>query len=531
MHRSSWTDLRLSDLRITQRWVFAILSFIGICLGYSLRAILSITITRMVPERNKDATRAAAVSNYTTIDAAAETMGSGLNSTMETASIDLSNGATYDWDEFTQGIILSSFYWGYVSTQFIYGILAERLGGKMFLGLGVLVPSLLTILTPTAVAYGGAKALIGVRVLMGMSNSAMYPSVSAMIPAWTTKADRTRFAGFIFAALIPGLIVGTVFPPLIIEHLGRGWPWVFYIFGAAGAVWFPVWLIFCYNKPSEHPFISETERLYLRQDYLDADGHEKSSETTRPKMPTAPFRYFLLSKEFWAFVISYAGHSWVFFTMVSGLPKYMNDVVGVSIESNGYWTAVSYLCMWLCTLASSWINDQLVGRGIMTRTNSIRALGFVSLTVPSFCILGASWAGNNTTLIVGLFVLGITMMGTAYPTIMINIMDLSPNYAGSLMAIGNGLVGLTGVFTPYVFGLLTPYRTAAEWRLVFWICLAVATLSNVYFLIFISGEVQKWNDPDYLTRKKNERNKQRIDSSFYKTIHSSINFLTCKKHH
>lgn len=47
-------------------------------------------------------------------------------------------------------------------------------------------------------------------------------------------------------------------------------------------------------------------------------------------------------------------------------------------------------------------------------------------------------------------------MGTFYPGMKVNPLDLSPNYAGSIMAVTNGIGALTGVAAPSFVGLMTP---------------------------------------------------------------------------
>jgi len=41
---------------------------------------------------------------------------------------------------------------------------------------------------------------------------------------------------------------------------------------------------------------------------------------------------------------------------------------------------------------------------------------------------------------------------------------MSPNYAGTLMAITNGIGAITGVISPYLVGVMTPNATLLEWR-------------------------------------------------------------------
>ena len=62
--------------------------------------------------------------------------------------------ADFSWTPEEQGRVLSSFFIGYLLTQIAGGWLAERLGGKVVLGAGVLFWSLFTLLTPVAASGG-----------------------------------------------------------------------------------------------------------------------------------------------------------------------------------------------------------------------------------------------------------------------------------------------------------------------------------------------------------------------------------------
>ena len=68
---------------------------------------------------------------------------------------------------YKQGIILSSFFYGYTITQVVGGWAALRYGGKKILGIGVLGTSLLTLLTPLA-ARLGFSCLVSTRALEGL---------------------------------------------------------------------------------------------------------------------------------------------------------------------------------------------------------------------------------------------------------------------------------------------------------------------------------------------------------------------------
>ena len=86
----------------------------------------------------------------------------------------------FKWDLETQGIILSSFYVGYMIMQVLGGFLADRFGGKIVLGLGVLIWSFFTIVTPWA-AFSGMLGLLIARIGMGLGEAVTFPSVYSLV--------------------------------------------------------------------------------------------------------------------------------------------------------------------------------------------------------------------------------------------------------------------------------------------------------------------------------------------------------------
>jgi len=67
-----------------------------------------------------------------------------------------------------QGIILSSFYYGYITTTLLGGVLALKFGGKILTLFAVLSTSVLTIVTPPLTVEGDYIAMITVRVVEGV---------------------------------------------------------------------------------------------------------------------------------------------------------------------------------------------------------------------------------------------------------------------------------------------------------------------------------------------------------------------------
>jgi len=74
----------------------------------------------------------------------------------------------FNWDTKTQGNILGAFFYGYITTQIISGILAQKFGGKLTMLFGVSWSAALTLLTPVLTTAGGFPAIFTIRLLEGI---------------------------------------------------------------------------------------------------------------------------------------------------------------------------------------------------------------------------------------------------------------------------------------------------------------------------------------------------------------------------
>ncbi|KAG0066566.1 hypothetical protein BGZ89_007139 [Linnemannia elongata] len=76
-------------------------------------------------------------------------------------------GTEFGYNKSQQGIILASFYFGYIVTPILGGTLSDRYGGKTVLATGALVWTVFTACTPLAAAMGLTWAVIA-RIGLGL---------------------------------------------------------------------------------------------------------------------------------------------------------------------------------------------------------------------------------------------------------------------------------------------------------------------------------------------------------------------------
>lgn len=228
---------------------------------------------------------------------------------------------TFDWAQTKAGTILSSFFWGYIIFQVPAGILAQRFGAKIVLFSSTVIYSMLTIMTPY-VAVAGWEYIVTFRVISGLCQGCVYPSCHTLLAKWIHPSERTTLNTFAYC----GTQIGTVVTLAIsgaIATSSAGWPGIFYVTGGFGLIWSVLWFLFGSSSPSNHNRISYEERDYI----------EEATATSLNRPTRTPWKHILTSKPFIALFIVSCTQNWGFWTLMSGIPLYMNNVLDFDLTS------------------------------------------------------------------------------------------------------------------------------------------------------------------------------------------------------
>uniref|UniRef100_A0A8D9FD42 Sialin n=1 Tax=Cacopsylla melanoneura TaxID=428564 RepID=A0A8D9FD42_9HEMI len=464
---------RTHDGCVSQRFILAFMGFLAVANAYAMRGCLSLAITEMVVTHHKGPIK---------IDP------NGCPGELEIRN-HTNPDNEFDWDEKTQGLILSGFYWGYVIMHIPGGLLAQKFGGKHTLGFGILSTAILTLLTPFAARHS-TNCMIAVRFLVGFGEGTTFPALNTLLAQWVPPAERGKIGSFVFAGNQIGTVFSGFLTGFLLKYTDGDWPEIFYLFGSLGVLWFVAWCFLCYNDPASHPYISQKEKDYL----ADTIGCLARNKNLAP----TPWRQMATSVPLLGLILAQIGHDWGLFMISADLPKYMKSVMKFSIAKNGVMSSLPFLLMWLTAIVAGWFSDVLVSKNVFSVTIIRKAFTTIASVGPAAGVILASYAGCDQVLVVTLFTVGMAFMGFFSPSLKVNALDLSPNYAGTLMAIVNGIGAISGIVSPYLIGILVPNSTMLEWRLVFWISFAVIMLTNVAYVFMGSGQIQPWNEPRHI---------------------------------
>lgn len=180
------------------------------------------------------------------------------------------------------GILMSSFFYGFIGFLFISGIIADKLSGKPVLILGLVMFSLATMLTGVA---GSLTSLIFYRVMTGIGEGVFWPAASLEVANVTTEKQRTTVMSLYWM----GYPIGGFFGTWLGAVLGPeyGWRVVFYVAGGLGILVAIAYAVLVKSEPKKVVAVATHEKVPLKQLFRNQS------------VMLMAFYYFLLLSGWW----------------------------------------------------------------------------------------------------------------------------------------------------------------------------------------------------------------------------------------
>lgn len=472
----------LQDL-VPARVVLYILSFTGFLVSFMMRTDINIAMVAMVKLPKPVSTNLSNSSESSPMYCYAPPTGNATDLADDNAT-SLEEGE-FDWDPTTQSAILGSFYWCYIMSQVVGGVLTQKFGTKAVFGFSQLLTAICSLLIPQA-AVLHYSVLILLRSIQGVASGLTWPAMFAIVGHWIPAIERSRFMssfqGFSFG-------IGLTYPlcGFIIAHYG--WPVVFYTTGSIGVFWCIFWWLFAYDQPSKHPRISRRELSYIQSNV--------GNTVVGGKGMAVPWLSIFTSVPAWAIGITTFGRIWVHYTFIIPGPLYMKTVLGFSIQKNGVLSGLPFLCSYLSSVVFCYAADFIVNRNIMGLTNVRKLFTAMSQVIPGILVLIIGYLGCDIVSVLILWFLAVTLITASYAGAMANVVDIGPNLAGPILAFAQTIHMTASFLSPIVAGLLLKENTSLEqWRKVFAVTAVIAVGTYFFYQAFGTAEVQSWNFPD-----------------------------------
>lgn len=229
------------------------------------------------------------------------------------------------------GGLLSAFYFTYAFFQLPAGALADRIGGKLVLGIGAALWSISTLLTGFV---SGLAGLIVLRMMLGIGESVAFTTTSKIIAA-NVPRDKIGLAnGVIGFGYLVGPAAGTLIGGLLMATWG--WRATFILFGALSLFWLIPW---------------------SRVRIVEAGSEGIAAE------PPVTLRQILRRRELWGASLGHFAGNWNWYFILGYLPMYLETARGFSKAEMATVVSGAYLVNALAALVGGHAIDRAIKAG------------------------------------------------------------------------------------------------------------------------------------------------------------------------
>ena len=385
----------------------------------------------------------------------------------------------FGWSELQVGIVLGTFYVGYMISMTLGGYLADKYGGKKVLGYALIIWSLFTIITPFF-AYSGLWWLIFIRILLGLGEGVTFPAWHSIYARWIPFNERTRAVGFTNSGIAAGTVFGYVVAAIIIANYS--WEWVFYSFGVMGIFWYFFWQRVVTSYPEDNKNLSNNELQLIKA--------EAPSNSTPPSIP---FLKLIKNWPFLAIAVATFCNNWALFTFISYLPKFINAPIadggmGIDLGSSAfiYSLLMPSLVAMFSLILGGYISDSFIKKGykVINVRKTVNSIGFFGSAIFLYLI------SLQDTLFNAIFLLCLIQLctGICAGGFGVNHADLGPKYTGTLVGISGSIGMIAAIFSPIVAGLVL--EVTNSWDVIFYICSGILIFGGFFYLKFGSANRQ-----------------------------------------
>lgn len=387
------------------------------------------------------------------------------------------------------GWLFSAFAWAYMLLQLPGGLAIDRFGSVKVLGIAIIAWSVFTAavgtvaIMPLGLAFFAVFAL---RFLVGVAEAPCFPANSKIVSMWFPTAERGTATAIFNASQY---FAAVVFTPLLAWISTRwGWPWIFYVMGAAGIA---IGLVFVWRikAPVDHASLSAVELQEIRDGGANLQEHPPSAGKKQSWSETwASAKELLGQRMFLGIYIAQFCISTLTFFFLTWFPVYLVQQRGLSLLNAGLLAAIPAIFGFIGGIGGGLISDWMLRKGV-SLTKARKLPIFIGMALSMSMIL-CNYVQTDLLVVVfmalAFFGKGMGALGWAI------ISDVSPKRsAGMNGAIFNTFGSVAGIVTPIVIGYMVQSMGSFNGALIY---VALNAAGAFISYAFIVGELRRPDD-------------------------------------
>src|SRR6476620_9663357 len=249
----------------------------------------------------------------------------------------------------------SLFFLGYFFFQIPGTIYASNNSAKKLIFWSLILWGLFAMATGL---ISNVKVLLVIRFMLGVFESAVFPSMLLLLSRWFTREERSRANTLLMFGNPITILWMSVVSGYLINALG--WRWMFICEGVPAIVWAFFWIKLIDDKPKDSKWLTPDEKQMLDE------ALQKEQQGIKPiKNYAAAFK----SKIVVLLCLQYATWSLGIYGFVLWLPSIIKAAPNMDIVKTGWLSAVPYLMAVVAMIITSYFSDKTLRRTVFVWTS------------------------------------------------------------------------------------------------------------------------------------------------------------------
>lgn len=339
--------------------------------------------------------------------------------------------AQFDISERLMGAVYSAYLVAYTIMMTPGGWFIDRCGPRrsiLVVGLGSALCVALTGAAGYSISSGATlvAVLIGIRLLMGITNAPFHPSAAQTVSQWVPAPQRAWANGLVNAAALVGISATFYAFGFLMDRLG--WPAAFLAAAGVTGVVSAIWWVCAADRPAEPP----------------------SKKGPEPLDAVPPWR----KRSLILLTVSYAAVGYFQYLFFYWMQHYFDKVLELGKADSRLYSTITTLAMAAGMAVGGWLTDRAQSRWGVRRG---RMIVTVSGMMASAAFLGAGILCHRPWGIVTLFSLALAFLGACEGAFWTTAIDLGGRQGGVAAAIVNTGGNAGGALAPYLTAVISHY--------------------------------------------------------------------------
>ena len=362
------------------------------------------------------------------------------------------------------GWLVGLFSLTYAIGQFPGGLAGDLFGPRTIIPLVAILWS--CVVAGPAVVSGFWKLVI-VRLLLGITQAAAYPSLGKVTQSWFPLSVRTSVQGFVssFAGRAGGACSSLLIASLLMGVFGLSWQNALFSIAGLGILFAILfWLLFR-NQPQEHPWVNEAESKAIQE------GETPLPPGAKPRFNWSIENRINVGIFFTAsFLSTFADNLFVYW-----MPTFLKEAKGFGNAEMGIFASLPLFGGALGGFCGGMLNDILI-RKMGNRKQARRVVAASGKTIAAVLVCASLYFESGRAIMVVLFFCKF-FSDMSQPTWWGTVTDLGGPASGRVF----GMVNTIGSIGAFLAGPIMGYVAGYGWGTLFYFVGAIYILTALFW--------------------------------------------------